>query len=43
MALCLMLVARTADRGPIVFEHRGEDLQARRDRERHQLRARIDE
>ena len=38
-----MLIARTADRRPILFEHRGEDLQARGDGELHQLGPRIDE
>ena len=38
-----MLIALTADRGPIVFEHRLKDLQARRNREFQQLGAGIHE
>jgi hypothetical protein len=43
LALGLMLVARTADRRPIVFEHRGKDFQTGRDGELHQLCAGIDQ
>src|SRR5207247_1791515 len=39
----LMLITRTADRRPIFFEHRGEDLQARCHRKLHQLRPHINE
>src|SRR5215216_2968380 len=38
-----MLIARTADRRPILFEHRGEDLQTRCHGELHQLRPHIHE
>jgi hypothetical protein len=38
-----MGIARTADRRPILFEHRFQHLQARPDRELEQLGARIDE
>jgi hypothetical protein len=43
LAFSLMLIAGPADRRPIFFEHRGEDLQARGHRELHQLRPRIHE
>jgi hypothetical protein len=42
-SVCLMLVSRTADRPPILLQHRVQDLQTRVDREFHQLRAGIDE
>jgi hypothetical protein len=38
-----MMVARAADRGPIFFEHRGEDLQARSQRQFQQLGLGVDE
>jgi hypothetical protein len=38
-----MLVPRAADRRPIRFEHRSEDLQARGNGEIHQLGSSIDE
>jgi hypothetical protein len=38
-----MLVPRPAERGPIGFEHRRQDLQVRRDGQLHQLGSRIDE
>jgi hypothetical protein len=38
-----MLIPSTAERRPILFEHRREDLQARGDRELHQLGAGIHE
>jgi hypothetical protein len=41
--LGLMLIPRAAEGRPIRFEHRGEDLQARRDGQFHQLGSRIDE
>src|SRR5207247_4403731 len=41
--LGLVLIPRAADGGPIRFEHRGEDLQARGDGEFHQLGSCIDE
>jgi hypothetical protein len=34
---------RSADRGPILFEHRREDFETRGDGELHQLGARIDQ
>jgi hypothetical protein len=43
VTVSLMLIARTADRRPILFEHRGEDLQARCHGQLHQLRPRIHE
>jgi hypothetical protein len=39
----LMLIARATDGRPIVFEHRLQDLQARGDREFHQLRTSLHE
>ena len=41
--LGLVLVPRAAEGRPIRFEHRGEDLQARRDGQFHQLGSGIDE
>ena len=38
-----MLIPRSADRGPIVFEHRVKHLQAGRDGELHQFGPCIDE
>jgi hypothetical protein len=43
LSLHLMLIALAADCRPIVFEHRLQDLQARGDREFHQLGAGIHE
>ena len=43
LTLRLMRVPQTADRGAIVLEHRRQHLQARCDREFHQLCSRIHE
>ena len=43
LPLHLMLIALTADGRPILFEHRLQDLQARGDREFHQLCPRVHE
>jgi hypothetical protein len=42
LALGLMLIARTADGRPILFQHRAEHLQAGRNGQFHQLRTHID-
>jgi len=39
----LVRIPRAADRGPILFEHRGEDFQSRSQRHFQQLRLRVDE
>ena len=43
LTLDLMLIARAADRRPILFEHGREDAQARPNGELHELGAGIDE